>query len=153
MINSSSDISQKVCSKCKASKPIEEFNFRDRLAGVRQRYCRDCGKRFTQDHYKRNKHQYIARSMRSNMKRREFVQRLKSRPCADCGIQYPYYVMDFDHREGEEKVFEMNRISYVSMRAIKQEIEKCDVVCANCHRERTYQRIMRKHARKKLFKL
>ncbi|MDQ3743355.1 MAG: hypothetical protein M3444_03130 [Acidobacteriota bacterium] len=58
--------------------------------------------------------------------------------------------MDFDHREGETKIFEMNRVSYVSMRAIKQEIEKCDVVCANCHRERTYQRIMRRVANRRL---
>jgi hypothetical protein len=82
--------------------------------------------------------------MRANIKRREFLQQIKSRPCADCGVQYPYYVMDFDHREGEKKIFEMNRVSYVSMRAIKQELEKCDVVCANCHRERTHQRIMQK---------
>ncbi|HEX6622119.1 MAG TPA: hypothetical protein VF064_00300 [Pyrinomonadaceae bacterium] len=54
--------------------------------------------------------------------------------------------MDFDHREGEQKVFEMNRVSYVTMSALKREIEKCDVVCANCHRERTYRRVMQRRA-------
>jgi hypothetical protein len=88
--------------------------------------------------------------MRANVERRKYLQQVKSRPCVDCGVQYPYYVMDFDHREGEEKIFEMNRISYVSMRAAKKEIEKCDVVCANCHRERTYQRIMQKQSRSPL---
>jgi hypothetical protein len=29
----------------------------------------------------------------------------KDRPCADCQIRYPHYVMDFDHREGVEKLF------------------------------------------------
>lgn len=142
--NSSTLSSQKVCSRCKVKRPIEEFNFRNRSTGVRHRYCRECGKHFTRNHYKRNKSQYIARSMRSNIKRREYLQQLKSRPCADCGMQYPYYVMDFDHREDEEKVFEMNRVAYVSMRALKQEIKKCDLVCSNCHRVRTYQRIMQK---------
>jgi hypothetical protein len=52
--------------------------------------------------------------------------------------------MDFDHREGEKKFFEMNRVNRVTMRAIKREIEKCDVVCANCHRERTYRRVVRR---------
>ena len=137
---------QKVCCKCKVEKPIEEFNFRNRLANLRHRYCRECGKQFTRTHYKRNKSQYIARSMRANVERRQYLQQVKSRPCADCGVQYPYYGMDFDHREGEEKLFEMNRVSYVSMRAVKQEIEKCDVVCANCHRERTYQRIIQKRS-------
>lgn len=84
--------------------------------------------------------------MRANIRQREYLRQVKSRPCADCGVQYPYYVMDFDHREGEKEFFEMNRVSYVSMRAIKQEIEKCDVVCANCHRERTYQRIIQKRS-------
>ncbi len=72
------------------------------------------------------------------------MRQMKSRPCADCGIQYPYYVMDFDHRQGENKVFEMNRVNYVAMGALKKEIEKCDVVCSNCHRERTYQRVMQR---------
>lgn len=146
--NSSDDSISKVCSKCRVSKPVEEFNFRKRSDGIRHRYCRECGKKFTQAHYKLNKRQYIERSMRANIKRREYLKQIKSRPCADCGVQYPYYVMDFDHRDGEKKVFEMNRVGYVSMRAIKQEIEKCDLVCANCHRERTYRRIMQRQSRR-----
>ena len=146
IVNPPSDLSQKVCSKCKARRPIEEFNFRNRSTGIRLPYCRECGKKLTQSHYRRNKRQYIDRSIRAKVKLREYVRQMKSRPCADCGIQYPYYVMDFDHREGEEKILEMNRVSYASMRAIKKEIEKCDVVCSNCHRERTYQRIMKREA-------
>lgn len=64
----------------------------------------------------------------------------KSRPCADCGIQYPYYVMDFDHREGVLKEFSLHSVHGVTKRAILTEIAKCDVVCANCHRERTHRR-------------
>ena len=140
----SSALSYRICSRCKTSRLITDFNFRNRAAGVRHIYCRKCGKKFTRSHYRRNKRQYIDRSIRAKEMRREYVRQVKSRPCADCGVQYPYYVMDFDHREGEEKSFEMNRVIYVTMRALKQEIEKCDVVCSNCHRERTYQRIMQK---------
>lgn len=145
-----SNIEYKPCSKCKASKPLIEFNFRNRSTGVRLPYCRECGKKLTQSHYRRNKRQYINRSILAKEKRREYIRQVKSRPCADCGIRYPYYVMDFDHREGEEKIFEMNRVNYVTMRAIQQEIEKCDVVCSNCHRERTYQRIMLREASNRL---
>ncbi|HEX8173967.1 MAG TPA: hypothetical protein VF543_02485 [Pyrinomonadaceae bacterium] len=84
--------------------------------------------------------------MLAKEKRREYLRLMKSRPCTDCGIQYPYYVMDFDHREGEAKSFEMNHVNYVTMRAITREIEKCDIVCSNCHRERTFQRIMRRQS-------
>ncbi len=134
----------RLCSKCKVTKPIEEFNFRFRATGVRLPYCRECGKELTRDHYQRNKRQYIARSIRAKERRREYLRQAKSRPCVDCDVQYPYYVMDFDHREGEEKLFELNRVNRLTMRAIKQEIEKCDVVCSNCHRERTYQRVMQR---------
>jgi hypothetical protein len=67
------------------------------------------------------------------------VKTAKDQPCADCGIRYPVYVMDFDHVRGEKQ---SNVASLVGMSAseerLRAEIAKCDVVCANCHRERTY---------------
>jgi hypothetical protein len=128
------------------SKPVSEFNFRNAAAGMHQSYCKECGKTLTRSHYSNNKRQYLDRNLRSYMKRRELVRQIKSRACADCGIQYPFYVMDFDHREGETKEYELNRIDRMTTRAILREIEKCDVVCANCHRERTYQRGLKKSA-------
>jgi len=70
------------------------------------------------------------------------VRVLKAQPCADCNHHYPYYVMDFDHREGEEKKGVINRMIAMgwARQTIMAEIAKCDVVCANCHRERTHQR-------------
>jgi len=56
-------------------------------------------------------------------KRKEFVRQSKLKPCADCGIQYPFYVMDFDHREGEIKELALNQVDRMTMKAIKAEIE------------------------------
>jgi hypothetical protein len=137
-------LTNKTCSKCKANKPISEFNFRHTASGVRQSYCKECGKGLTRSHYRSNKRQYLERNVRSYLKRRELVREMKSRACADCGIQYPFYVMDFDHREGETKEYELNRVDRMTPRAILREIKKCDVVCANCHRERTHQRSLKK---------
>jgi hypothetical protein len=136
----SRDSDRKVCSQCQVDKPITEYNFRNRSTGLRHSYCRDCGKMFTASHYKHNKRQYLDRNTRAYAKRREYVRQAKSRPCVDCGVEYPYYVMDFDHRDGDSKIFALNCVDRVTMKAIKLEIEKCDVVCANCHRKRTYQR-------------
>jgi hypothetical protein len=122
------------------SKPLGEFNYKNTAAGVHQPYCKECGRRLTRSHYKNNKRQYLDRNIRSYLKRRELVRQIKSRPCADCGIQYPFYVMDFDHREGETKEYELNRVDRMTTQALLREIEKCDVVCANCHRARTYKR-------------
>ena len=131
---------QKSCSGCRVTKPITEFNFKNRAAGRRHSYCRECGKKITRSHYKRNKRAYIQRSLRAYLERRQMVIDAKSRPCADCGIQYSYYVMDFDHRNGATKSFSLHAVHGVTKKAIRREIEKCDVVCANCHRERTHRR-------------
>lgn len=69
---------------------------------------------------------------------RQRIVALKNKPCADCGIQYPPYVMDFDHRPGEVKMENVGAMSRFSEEAIAAEIAKCDLVCANCHRERTF---------------
>ena len=66
-----------------------------------------------------------------------FIRDLKNVPCADCGVRYPSEVMDFDHVSGIKKcnVSEMRKYSVIS---IAIEADKCDVVCANCHRIRTF---------------
>lgn len=137
---------RKTCRMCGEIRAVTEFNFKYRSEGIRHSYCRECGKTFTRSHYRRNKHLYLAKNARAYARHRELIRQVKSRPCADCGVQYPFYVMDFDHREGELKEFELNSVARTPVKAILREIEKCDVVCANCHRERTYQRLMRKKA-------
>lgn len=69
----------------------------------------------------------------------EVIRAAKSVPCADCGIQYPTYVMQFDHLKPEEKSFSIGGRYSQRMDALLAEIAKCDVVCANCHMERTHQ--------------
>lgn len=72
-------------------------------------------------------------------KRVAFIREAKSVPCTDCGNEYPYYVMDFDHLR--DKDANMNRLRWSrSIENIKKEIAKCEVVCANCHRVRTFER-------------
>lgn len=69
---------------------------------------------------------------------REFLWSLKRVPCTDCGVQYPPYVMDFDHRDPTEKSFTISAGASRSVEQVIAEIAKCDVVCANCHRIRTW---------------
>lgn len=71
---------------------------------------------------------------------RQIIREAKDRPCADCGIAYPYYVMQFDHVQGVKK-FNIGVVGpTVSRDRLMAEISKCEVVCANCHAERTYTR-------------
>ena len=79
-----------------------------------------------------------ARQRRYLAERIAFIQLVKQQPCVECGVQYPPYVMDFDHIRGE-KIGQVSRKSMLCspLERLMQEIEKCDVVCSNCHRERT----------------
>lgn len=70
-------------------------------------------------------------------RRRAMVNEVKNVPCMDCGQSYPPCVMDFDHRPGEEKLFNLGRVGAYGKASLLAEMAKCDVVCANCHRMRT----------------
>lgn len=76
---------------------------------------------------------------------RDKIDAVKSTPCADCGVSYVPYVMDFDHRPGEVKSFNISSIIPlgISFETALVEIAKCDIVCANCHRLRTLSRMER----------
>jgi hypothetical protein len=91
-------------------------------------------------HYYANKEQYLERNRATKRRNQEFIVRAKSRPCLDCGIQYKPWIMQFDHRPGEIKLLNVSQARSRSLKTIKAEIAKCDVVCANCHADRTYKR-------------
>lgn len=68
----------------------------------------------------------------------EIIRQAKDKPCADCGGSFPTCVMDFDHN-GSVKSFSISKgIGRVSIVRLQNEIAKCEVVCANCHRIRTF---------------
>ena len=70
----------------------------------------------------------------------EFLRDLRRRPCADCGLTFPPWVMDFDHRDPRAKSFSLaaGHALLKSRELLLAEIAKCDIVCANCHAVRTY---------------
>ncbi len=92
-------------------------------------------------YYYKNKEAQIRRQMISKTELREWVNHFKEDlPCGDCGRYLPPYVMDFDHRSGETKIGNISRLigDGRSLTVIQTEIDKCDLVCANCHRIRTH---------------
>ena len=78
-----------------------------------------------------------------------WLRDLRRRPCGDCGQSFPPYVMDFDHRDPSKKLFAITTGSahLMSREKLISEIEKCDVVCANCHALRTYASLMDRRRR------
>lgn len=98
-------------------------------------------RRYQREYAKRNSKSLLEKKRARRIEQREFIDAAKSKPCADCGVQYDPWIMDFDHVRGEKRVnlADMAKRSY-SWASIREEIEKCDVVCANCHRQRTHVR-------------
>ena len=132
----------KHCSKCECEKDEIEFS-RRRKNGLRLNQCKTCVKAYQAAHYHANKQQYFDRNAIYRKKVAELIKAMKEKPCADCEQSYPPWVMDFDHREEEIKFKDISRLTgNSSLGIVLREIEKCDVVCANCHRQRTHARMM-----------
>ena len=103
--------------------------------------CCDCYK--TRSAKIREKFRNKIRMLQNN-KRKKALKRIgkikESSPCLDCGQYFNYYQMDFDHRENEVKFMEVSKMFNYKWERIEAEISKCDLVCANCHRKRTFLR-------------
>ena len=86
---------------------------------------------------------YLDRKRQQWRGQAELLQALRNVPCADCSKRYPSCVMDFDHRDPNAKRATVTRmIGRAGTARILDEVAKCDIVCANCHRARTYDRRM-----------
>lgn len=102
-------------------------------------------RRASRRHYEANTQAYKDRATAQRRARkiaaRGIIREAKNVPCADCHMTYPYYVMQFDHVRGE-KLFDVGTFiaTNLSIRSLHREIAKCEVVCANCHAERTHRR-------------
>lgn len=132
------EVTTKQCSKCKEVKSIEEFSIRknNRL----QPHCKKCQCEYGKVHYERNKTIYLERNKRYEKDIRAQIDNLKSVPCADCKQIFPPICMDFDHISGEKSGNVSQLVFSNSLKKILAEIEKCEVVCACCHRIRTKSR-------------
>lgn len=69
------------------------------------------------------------------------LRAMRERPCLDCDKAFPWFVMEFDHRDPSQKTaFVTQMAGRVTLGRLLQEVAKCDIVCASCHRVRTYVR-------------
>lgn len=106
----------------------------------RSDYNREYRKGWYAKNKERHKKNVAERTRQYRPVMRKVIQdHLLTHPCVDCGESDPV-VLDFDHRNPEEKEFSIGHATrrLVSISRLKREMEKCDVRCANCHRRRTH---------------
>lgn len=89
---------------------------------------------------KEHLNQVIQSRINRRIKIRRYIAEAKNKPCFDCQGWFEPFQMDFDHRNPAIKYSDISRMAAQdpSLKAIICEISKCDLVCANCHRLRTY---------------
>ena len=140
----------KKCTVCKNIKDVLCF-YKDITAkdGL-QSGCKTCRQKSSNKYYLRNKKKVLENSKRYRGVTRNIIKKIKeSNPCMDCKIFYPYYVMDFDHLKN--KSFRISwGVMYRSRALVLKEVKKCELVCSNCHRKRTFVRIIEKQEKDKL---
>lgn len=101
------------------------------------------------EHYFARREYYLAKAKEENARYRQFVRELlaewKAVPCADCKQVFPPWAMDFDHVSGK-KLFNVSEAAKLGRKRLIEEAAKCEIVCANCHRQRTRSRLLSKFA-------
>ena len=106
-------------------------------------YCKKCLKQYNIARRKSNPS--IADKNRENSRKRlnefrELMGLAKDQPCKDCGIKYPEFVMEFDHLPQFKKEFNISCGAFKNPDQLREEMLKCELVCANCHKIRTHTR-------------
>ena len=91
-------------------------------------------KSYLHSHYIANKDAYYNRSRTRFITLRNFLREVKEKnPCNDCGEFFPYFVMEFDHTSSNKIATISNLMKCRGLVAVLREIQKCDIVCGNCH--------------------
>jgi hypothetical protein len=125
---------------CKEERPLDNFTMKTKTR--RQSQCRECQKVYRRKHYLKNKTKYLAKANKWRKSSRAKLAKLKTnQPCADCKKIYPPYVMDYHHRNNTKKEICIgHQVANIGWGRILEEIKKCDLICANCHRIRTHKK-------------
>lgn len=132
----------KICNGCGGDpQPIVNFNWRNKAKGQRHRYCQSCQKKYQAGWYQRHKETHLANNKRNKTVARENLREriceyLKVHPCVDCG-EKDIVVLQFDHMKDKAFAIAVMIDRLYSWARVLEEIEKCQVRCANCHIRRT----------------
>lgn len=136
----------KTCTVCREPKSLDDFHRSPKSKDGRQTACKPCKKIIDAASYQKHRTARLAKRAIDRSIARKWLASLKdNRPCSDCRVPHRHWRLDWDHLPGCEKLFEIadqsgKAIGERGRQLILDEIAKCELVCANCHRDRTYSR-------------
>ena len=130
----------KICCKCKIQKPLEQYNKKSSNKDGLERYCKECHKEKNKKHYQDNKRSYINNSLKNRDTNRTWLTDYKKmHGCVMCK-ESKHWRLAFHHVDPKTKSFNISK-SYgnVSKVTLLEEINKCVLVCHNCHADIHYE--------------
>lgn len=109
----------KKCSKCETDKPLSDFYSKgkeNRLAS----YCKQCFNQYCMQRW---------------IEKKKDAVKYKGGCCKICQYSKSLNALEFHHRDKNFKEFEWNKLRLYGKKRIYKELDKCDLLCSNCHRE------------------
>ena len=136
-------LDHKWCNGCKNQLPLTNFNKKSK--NRYQSYCKECNKirskKYYADNRQKHKQDTMIRKKIMMKKIRDFIWEIqKNAVCCICGETNPL-TFDFDHliRKTKLGVVGLMYQRGNSIKKLKEEIDKCQILCSNCHRIKTHQ--------------
>lgn len=126
----------KICNKCKIEKDDSEFCFKNKEKGTKQTICKTCHREYKKKHYHNNKKEHYRRNKETDDKINAFILEYKEKHrCTICN-ESDESCLDFHHIDPSKKEGEISLLRKGgSIKKVISEIEKCVILCSNCHRK------------------
>lgn len=132
----------RTCIKCNQSLDDLEFSLKSKTTGQRSTICKPCHRLYTKQHYKSNKTKYISRAKLRHpndiARNRKFITDYKKQHSCKFCQESDYRCLDFHHLDQSIKHYNLSRMLHNSITTIQSEIDKCILICSNCHRKLHY---------------
>lgn len=132
----------KTCYTCQTNKEENLFNKNKSKKDGLNNICRDCSNLRSKKYYSDNKihHRKVTQIRKLKFEKiikEKIIDFLKKNPCVSCG-ESNLMVLDFDHLQDKTKNVAQLITEGYSWENVKKEIDKCQVLCSNCHRIKTH---------------
>lgn len=133
---------EKVCGTCKQKLSEDQFSANKTKKDGLSYKCKSCQRKYSKEHYRLNTEYYKNKKDQRRKQKipllKKIIEEYKSKPCSDCGKVFPSCAMDFHHIIIKEDNLWVSWLvqSCCSEEKLLEEIKKCVVLCACCHRIR-----------------
>jgi len=125
----------KFCNKCGNDKPVDDFAWKNKNLQKRASNCKACQKIMKDCHYQENREAYIKKAARHRAAYAEWWKEFKATlSCEECGEDHPATI-DFHHVRDKEITLANAIHQGWGKKRVMEEVAKCKVLCANCHRK------------------